>query len=121
MRNIITCCALFVLLMPAYAETVKVRGVVSDVMIFASDYQNYNTDDIGLANIYIDSPEMTSPCTSGASSGRIAISTDHPLYDSVVSLAFVSKTTGKRVEVWHTGTCTLRSSSWDFALIRFIE
>lgn len=120
-RKILCCLLCVVLTVSAQAETVKVKGQVMDVMIFASNYQSYSSSDVGLANIYIDSPEMKSPCESGATSGRIAISADHPLFDSVVSMAFIAKTTGKKVEMWHTGTCTLRSSSWDFALIKFAE
>ena len=106
---------------PAFSGTVTVSGAVTDIWMFSGSYTSYNPNDIGLANIYLDSADLEPACGVEGAPRRIAISTDHPLYNSVVSLALMAKTTGKKVQIWHLETCTLRSSSWDFGLIRFAE
>jgi hypothetical protein len=103
------------------AAVTPVKGLVKDVWIFSKNYSTYNTNDIGLANIYVDSPELGPACGVEGAPRRIAISTDHPLYQSVLSMVLTAKTTDKKVEIWHLDTCTLRSSSWDFGLIRFVD
>lgn len=104
----------------AFSEVTKVQGKVTNVWFFASNWSTYNAADVGLAAIYIDSEDLLPGCGEGGSE-RVVISTDHPLYDSVVSFALVAKTTGATVELWHLDTCSQRSNSWDFAVIRFIE
>ncbi|MBF6058938.1 hypothetical protein [Thiomicrorhabdus heinhorstiae] len=101
------------------AEVVKVQGYVTDIWLFSKNYTTYDANDVGLANIHIDSPQLQPACGSGAR--RIAISTDHPLYSSVMSMALTAKSTHKKIEMWHLGKCTLRSTSWDFGLVRFLE
>ena len=62
--------------------------------------------------------ELSGACTSGEK--RIAISTDHPLYDSVLSMALSAKISNSKVKVMHLSTCSSRSNAWDFAAIEIL-
>lgn len=103
-----------------FADITQVRGEVTDIYLFTKNLAKYDVNDVGLAAIYINSPDLLPGCGSSGSK-RVIISTDHPLYQSVISLALTAKTTGKKVEIWHLNTCTQRYNSWDFSLIRFVE
>ena len=103
----------------AIAGSTKVQGKVSEVWLFSKNYSTYNVNDVGLANIYLEGSVIEPACGTGAR--RVVISTDHPLYQSVVSMALMAKQTGKTVEIWHLDTCTQRSSSWDFGLMRLLD
>jgi len=99
----------------AQAEVIKASGKVKEVWLFSKNYTTYNPNDVGLALIYMGT--LTGACDTGYK--RIAISTDHSLYQSVVSTALTAKTTGATITLWHLSTCNLRSSAWDFGLIKF--
>ncbi|MCE2027959.1 hypothetical protein [Sessilibacter corallicola] len=105
---------------PSFAQTTRVTGLISDIWFFSNNFSTYNqAGDTALAVFYIDSPELLPACGDGPP--RIAISTDHPLYDSVVSAALAAKISQKRVQMWHLPTCNIRENSWDFALFSFAD
>ena len=95
------------------ANTVQTTGYISKIRTFTSGTATYNTNDIGITNIYVDS--LAGAC--GSNEKRVAISTDHALYESVISMALMAKASNLEIEIWHLGTCTIRSNSWDFRLI----
>lgn len=96
------------------AEVVQVSGKVKEVWLFSENYQTYSPSNVGLAIIYMDT--LAGAC--GTNYRRVAISTDHPLYQSVVSTALTAKTTDASIEIWHLDTCTIRNNAWDFGLLK---
>lgn len=97
----------------ANANVVQVSGKVKEIWLFSKNYGTYNINDVGVAMIYMDS--LQGAC--GTNNKRIAISTDHPLYQSVLSTALTAKTTDTTIRIWHLNTCSIRNSAWDFGLI----
>lgn len=95
------------------ANTVQTTGYISKIRTFSNGATTYNTNDIGITNIYVDS--LAGAC--GSNEKRVAIGTDHPLYQSVISMALMAKASNLEIELWHLDTCTVRTNSWDFRLI----
>ena len=99
-----------------HAQVTHVQGKITRIQIFNSNYGNYNTTGKGYIGFFMS--ELTPACGTGLK--RVIISNDHPLFNTVLSAALTAKTTGKEIEFWHTGKCTLRSNSWDFALFQVL-
>jgi len=95
------------------ANTVQTTGYISKIRTFSNGATTYNTNDIGITNIYVDS--LAGAC--GSNEKRVAIGTDHPLYQSVISMALMAKASNLEIEIWYLDTCTVRTNSWDFRLI----
>jgi len=86
-------------------------GKVDKVTFHSAVYEPYATDSLGIAFIHVTG--LPGACTS--SSPRVAIGTDHPLYESVVSAALSAQATQKDVTIQYVDACTIRSTAWDFA------
>lgn len=99
------------------SAVIESEGVVKRVKTFSNNPDTYSTTSLGLVVVYVD--ELAGACESGER--RIAIGETHPLSDTVLSIALVSKTTGKKVKIGHTGTCSLRGNAWDFGSIELLE
>jgi len=114
---------LFLICGPANSVTyTKVQGKIADVYLFSDDWETYNTQDTGIAAIYMTPSsgwELLPGCGTGQR--RILISTDHPLFNSVVSTVLTAKVTGQTVELWHLTKCTIRTNAWDFGVIRVLK
>lgn len=95
-----------------FAAKTNSTGVVSKIRMF-SNPDKYDASARGFAFIYLE--QLPGAC--GSEEKRVAISTDHPLYSSVLSLAVVSKTTGSPIDLWYLDQCTLRGNAWDFSYI----
>lgn len=96
----------------ALAAKTNSTGVVTKIRMF-SNPDKYDPSARGYAFIYLD--QLPGAC--GSAEKRVAISTDHPLYPSVLSIAVVSKTTGSPIDLWYLDQCTLRGNAWDFSYI----
>ena len=98
------------------ANVLKTSGYISKTRTFAKNLTSYNVNDTGLFVIYMDS--LGGAC--GTHEKRVAISSDHPLYQTVVSTALAAKASKAKIELWHLDTCSQRYNAWDFALIDLI-
>jgi len=98
------------------SEVIKGEGKITKVRIFANNHAVYNIDSVGFAVIYVDS--LGDACESeGGKYGRVIISTDHALYQTVVAIALTAKASRSPVNIWHLDTCSLRNNAWDFSLL----
>lgn len=96
-----------------HAAKYSATGVVQDIKMFSENPNIYNTEQLGRVFIYLN--ELPKACASNEK--RIAISSNHPLFDSVLSVALVSKTTQTPVEIWYLDSCSQRSNAWDFSIM----
>ncbi|MDO6423515.1 hypothetical protein [Saccharophagus degradans] len=92
-------------------------GKVKKIRLFSMTSEPYNTTTKGLAMVYID--ELPGACAT--TEKRIAIDSSHPLFESFLALALVSKSTGTPVNIGYQSTCNLRGNAWDFGLIELLE
>lgn len=99
------CCEVF-------AAKANSTGVVTKIRMFSTP-DRYDPSARGLMFIYLD--ELPGACSSAEK--RVAISTDHPLYSSVLSIAIVSKTTAAPIDLRYLDQCTLRGNAWDFPYV----
>lgn len=99
----------------ALAAKTNSIGIVTKIRMF-SNPDKYDPSVRGFAFIYLD--QLPGAC--GSAERRVAISTDHPLYSSVLSIAVVSKTTGSPINLWYLDQCTLRGNAWDFSYIELL-
>ena len=95
------------------ANVIKATGQITKIRTFAKNYTTYNINDVGLTTIYVTSLEGA----CGSNQSRVVISTDHPLYQTVISKALMAKASNLTVEIWHLDTCSQRGIAWDFGLL----
>lgn len=91
-------------------------GLVKQVVAFPHSYGSYSVDKKGLLGIYVEG--LPKGCNKGQN--RVVISADHPLHDSVLSLALFAKSTGGKVRVTYFNECTIRPESWDLAYLQLL-
>jgi hypothetical protein len=99
------------------ADVLNHVGVVKQVVAFPHSYGSYSVNAKGLLAIYVEG--QPKGCANGQN--RVVISTEHPLHDSVLSMALLAKSTGKRVRIAYFNECTIRPESWDLAYFHLIE
>ncbi|PAJ71783.1 hypothetical protein CJF42_24835 [Pseudoalteromonas sp. NBT06-2] len=99
------------------ADVLNHVGIVKQVVAFPHSYGSYSVDAKGLLAIYVEG--QPKGCNTGQS--RVVISTDHPLHNSVLSMALLAKSTGKKVRIAYFNECTIRPESWDFAYFYLLE
>ncbi len=116
MKRLITILMFCFLATNAYAITVA-EGVVKKIKAFSATPEKYDPNDLGLLIIYVDG--LAGAC--GTSEKRVAIGSNHPLFNAAHSIAMLSKTTNTKVSIGHVGTCNLRSNAWDFSIIELLE
>lgn len=95
------------------AEVKTHVGKVTKVAAFPHAYGNYDENQKGRLTIYVEG--LPNGCNTGHP--RVVIGVDHPLHDSVLSIALMAKATGKEVTLAYFDDCTIRSESWDLAYI----
>lgn len=80
----------------SYAANILTHdGIVKHIVAFPHSYGSYSVDVKGLLAIYVAG--QPKGCTTGQN--RVVISTDLPLHDSVLSMALLAKSTGKKFEL----------------------
>ncbi len=99
------------------AEILTHEGVVKQIVAFPHSYGAYSVDAKGLLAIYVEG--LPKGCITGQN--RVVISVNHPLHNSVLSMALLAKSTGKKVRIAYFNECTIRAGSWDFAYFDLME
>lgn len=95
----------------------QVEGLVTRIILHSEDYPTYDETKVGYLQIYMD--ELPTPNGPGCNNGikRVAIRSSHPLFAAVHAAVLAAQTTGKPIKLTYLEECTLRTSSWDFALL----
>src|SRR5690606_24804125 len=76
-------------------DTTIHTGKVTEIASFPKVYGNYSNQAGGLLAIYVEG--LPSGCGNGL--GRVVIGVEHPMYESVLSIALYAKASGNIVEV----------------------
>ena len=111
MKKLLILLSLLVPTLSHAADTAGFTGKITDIVTFPNDYGSYNESVKGLLAIYIDG--LPKGCETGVN--RVLISVDHPLYESVLSMALYAKASNSDVKVLYFTECTMRTNSWDLA------
>ena len=117
-RKYLLLICLIVLSVPSFGvDVITHTGKVTKVVAFPYAYDNYNESQKGLLAIYVEGL----PKGCGGGQERIVIGVDHPIHDSVLSIALMAKASGTEVNIAYFNACTIRSESWDLAYLTINE
>ena len=90
-----------------------VTGHIEKLNLHSSNWSTYDVNDRAMVSIYVSGLEPGCGSTS-TSTGRVIITTDHPLFNAVYSTLLAAKISGKKVRIDYLDTCTFRGDGWDF-------
>ena len=109
--------ALMAIVLPALSQAGSFTGNVQKIDIHSDHWNTYDPTDLGFLSLYIEGM----PVSCGQSNGlnRVVITTDHPLFESVLSVALTAKATASKLKVHYLDTCNTRDAAWDFGYISF--
>ena len=96
-----------------YSDVLLVRGKINKVKVFSPTFGTYNVDDFGFAMLYMD--EL--PVACGSNERRVGITTDHPLFEAVLSTALTAKATRSDVVLGYIDSCSIKNNAWDFSVL----
>ncbi|KDM89869.1 hypothetical protein [Photobacterium galatheae] len=116
MKYILT--AIFsILSLNVYAANMKsVVGTIDQVQVMGKNYETYTTNGEAIAFIHMD--ELPVSCNNPGKYKRVAITSNHPAFNIVVSTALAAKAANQKVELYYLDECTLwNSNAWDFAIL----
>ena len=98
-----------------YVEAQEAEGLIKKIQFTAKTYATYDTSAIGMAFVYLD--ELPPACGDNDANRRFVISTDHALYNSVVSSALAAKASGQSIRVRYIAECNIWGNAWDFSIL----
>ena len=93
----------------------EVTGKITKIEFAAQEFRTYSTNTVGVAFIFMD--ELPKACSGQSHDNRVAISTDHPLYTSVVSGSLAAKASGMDVRMLYVDECSVWNTAWDFSVM----
>ncbi len=98
----------------SFADVLNATGTIDKVQLMGTEYESYSTS--GKAIVFIHMSELPKSCDRDYR--RVAITSDHPAFQVVVSSALAAKAAGQRVTLYYIDECTLwNSNAWDFSMI----
>lgn len=89
----------------AYAARITVVGDIEKIQVNGETFIPYSASGNAIAFIYMD--ELPAPCDGNAALKRVAITSNHPAYDTVISLALAAYATKTQVSLSYLDSCTL--------------
>lgn len=101
----------------AYSASLRnVTGKIHKVQILGINYQAYSTS--GEAIVFIHMNSLPISCGNSNGFRRVAITSNHPAYNAVLSAALSAKASEKSVMIHYLEECTLwNANAWDFSMI----
>lgn len=101
------------------AATKNVTGTINKVQIMGKNYTSYST--AGEAIVFIHMDALPASCGNASDFRRVAITSDHPAYNAVVSAALAAKASQASVHMFYLEECTLwNNNAWDFMMINIL-
>lgn len=87
----------------------SITGQITLLRILADGPAGYSETDEAILLIYV----AGIPLACGSSPARVAIGSDHPMYESILSTATTAYTAGRDVQLFWREECTAFSTAWD--------
>lgn len=95
------------------ASAAIVNGKILNVGFHLHNRASLDYNQEGVAQITV----AGLPPACGNGEGRVVISTNNPLYSSIVSAALAAQARGVIVTVNYFETCSVRTGSWDLGVL----
>lgn len=92
------------------AELVSHTGKVLKISGHSNSYTTYGVEEKGILFLFLEG--LPNACVDGMQ--RIAITHDHPLYSTLLSVALIAKSTGEPMTIVYLDECNVRANAWDF-------
>lgn len=100
----------------SFAARIHITGDIDNIQINGQNFDPYSPT--GNAVLFIWMDELPIACGNSNGFKRMVITSDHPAYQSVLSIALTAQATQKPVTVSYIDECTQWSSAWDFATLK---
>ncbi|SMF25128.1 hypothetical protein SAMN02745866_01668 [Alteromonadaceae bacterium Bs31] len=94
-------------------------GKVEKINLHGDGWGTYNPNDLGVLSLHLIG--MPKACGKEDGLNRVVITSDHVLFQSVVSVALAAKLSDKNVTINYLDSCNIRSGAWDFGFISISE
>lgn len=88
-------------------------SAIGGITIIPENRSNMTLEDAvkGRSIAILDLPSVPKSCNTNYN--RVAIRSDHPMYDSVLAVALTAKSTGKQVHAAYFHTCSVYGNAFD--------
>ena len=96
-----------------------ITAKIEKIELHGYNWGTYNPNDLGVLSLYIEG--MPKSCNQNNGQNRVVILTDHPLYQSVYSMALAAKLANKNIFIHYLDTCNVRAGGWDFGYVSLSE
>lgn len=108
---------LILMLISFFTSAGSYVGKVEKIDLHSNHWTTYNPNDLGVMSLYL----VGLPKSCGDSNGlnRVVIGSDHPLFNTVFSLALAAKVSGTPIKINYLDSCETRSGAWDFGFISY--
>lgn len=107
---------LFVVLVIVVSKGAFAGSITGAVTQVGTALDSWGTPDVNQKGVFtFNVGGLPKACGSGY--GRIVIPTDHPLYNTVVSMVLSAQAQKRSVIANYLNSCTYRSNSWDFGTL----
>ena len=94
-------------------------GKVLKIDLHNDNWGTYDVNDKGVLSLYIEG--LPKSCNQSNGLNRVVITSDHALFDAVLSTALAAKLSGKKVHIQYLDTCKTRGHAWDFGFLSLRE
>ena len=99
------------------AEVKNVTGKITEVQLQSKNYTTYSTAGEAIAFIWMD--ELPASCGNSSNFKRVAITSEHPAFNIVVSASLAAKAADQTVQIFYVDQCTLwNNNAWDFSIFK---
>jgi hypothetical protein len=92
-------------------------GAITEIQTHSASRNPYNTNSLGWTFIYMDELPISNGAGCGTGQNRVIITSDHPLYNTVVALATAAKLSGGLVTLHYLEECTIVTNAWNFSIM----
>lgn len=94
-----------------------VQGKVLQILSHTKARNPYDVSSLGMVVLFID----TLPGACNTNNKRVAVGTDHPLFETVLSIALSAQAQSKTIELGYLESCIVHHNAWDFSYIRLYQ
>lgn len=120
MKRLISAVVLGLVSAYAYSAPLKdVTGTINKVQIQSKNYASYSTS--GEAIVFIHMDALPVACGNTGGYRRVAITSNHPAFNAIVSAALAAKASQAKVHMFYLEECTLwNNNAWDISIFNIL-
>ena len=90
-------------------------GKITKFDLHSDNWSKYDVNDVGILSFYVEG--LPNSCNQENGLNRVVITTEHPLFNAVLSTVISAKTLDRALYVNYLDSCKVRDRAWDFGYI----